>query len=56
MAFSVRIILSLRGQRVMLVRDLAALYGVSTKLARSALRLHRARCLDDSQCAQLRLG
>ena len=41
--FIEEIILSLRGQRVMLDRDLAALYGVSTKVFNQAVRRNESK-------------
>ena len=40
-------ILLLRGQRVMLDRDLAVLYGVPTKVLNQAVRRHRGRFPED---------
>ena len=42
-----RAILLIRGQKVMLDRDLARLYGVTTKALNQAVRRNRARFPDD---------
>jgi hypothetical protein len=42
-----RCILSIRGQRVMLDADLAALYGVSTRVLNQAVKRNRERFPED---------